>query len=62
MADHTVISNDQPLSSVEIATRQKGPPAVVVKVYSVDPDVAAAEALRIYDEVFTIGRDRFATE
>jgi hypothetical protein len=52
MADHTVVSNEQPLSSVEIATRQKGPPAVTVKVYHADPDVAAAEALRIYAEVF----------
>jgi hypothetical protein len=62
MADHTVISNEQPLSSVEIATRQKGPPAVTVKVYHVDPEVAAREALRIYEGVFTTGRDRFVQE
>lgn len=62
MADKTVVTNEQPLSSVEIATRQKGPPAVVVKVYHADPDIAAHEALRIYEEVFTIGRDRFVQE
>jgi hypothetical protein len=62
MTDHTVVSNDQPLSSVEIATRQKGPPAVVVKVYHADPDVAAAEAMRIYAEVFLTVQARFAAE
>jgi DNA gyrase inhibitor GyrI len=62
MADKTVVTNEQPLSSVEIATRQKGPPSVTVKVYHADPDIAAQEALRIYEEVFTIGRDRFVAE
>lgn len=62
MADHTVISNDQPLSSVEIATRQKGPPSVTVKVYHVDPEVAASEALRIYTDIFFTGQARFVQE
>jgi hypothetical protein len=62
MTDHTVVSNEQPLSSVEIATRQKGPPSVTVKVYHADPSAAALEALKIYEEVFTIGRNRFSQE
>jgi DNA gyrase inhibitor GyrI len=62
MADKTVVTNEQPLSSVEIATRQKGPPSVTVKVYHADPDTAAQEALRIYTEIFLTGVDRFVAE
>jgi hypothetical protein len=62
MADHTVVSNDQPLSSVEIATRQKGPPVGDRQGVSRRPGGAAREALRIYEGVFTIGRDRFVQE
>jgi hypothetical protein len=62
MADHTVVSNEQPLSSVEIATRQKGPPAVTVKVYHADPSAAALEALKIYEEVATICRAKFSVQ
>jgi len=48
MSDHTVSTTDTPLSSVEISSRAKGPPGLVVKVYHADPDTAAREALRIY--------------
>lgn len=51
IANHTVAPFDAPLSSVEIATRQKGPPSVTVKVYHQDPDEAATEALRLYADV-----------
>ena len=50
MAESHVVANDHPLSSVEIASRVKGSPAVTVKVYHALPDVAAEEALRIYAE------------
>ena len=50
MSEHTVATNDVPLSSVEISTRVKGPPAVTVKVYHQNPNVAREEAVRIYAE------------
>jgi len=46
-----VSTNEQPQSSVEISSRVKGPPAVTVKVYHEDPEMAMEEALRLYADV-----------
>lgn len=61
MSEHTVQTSDQPLSSVEIASRAKGVPAITVKVYAVDPDDALSEALRLYDIAIT-GVERYRVE
>lgn len=45
-----VIEVQGPQSSVEIAGRQKGPPALTVKVYAADPVAARNEAVRLYNE------------
>lgn len=52
--ERAVTQTPAPTSSVEIATDSKGNPKPTVKVYHSDPDEAAAEACRIYQEVLDV--------
>jgi hypothetical protein len=53
MSSVAVFEAPAPMSSVEIAGRQKGPPAVTVKSYGASIDDAARDAIRVYNEVVT---------
>ena len=52
--ERAVTQTPMPASSVEIATDSKGNPKPTVKVYHDDPDEAAAEAVRIYQEILDV--------
>lgn len=45
-----ILETQSPVSSVEIASRQKGEPAITVKSYHADIEVARDMAVRIYNE------------
>ena len=49
----TLTVNPAPTSSVQIEGRQKGPPAITVKVYAADIDEAARLAAEKYDALVT---------
>lgn len=46
-----MISPNENLSSVAIASRAKGPPAITVRVANIDPDTAAKTAQGIFDNL-----------
>lgn len=50
--------NPASLSSVQIESRQKGPPAITVKVYDAIPGEAARKARALYDDLVAAYADR----